>query len=208
MHHRFLWPSEIERLIEEERFVEVEEVDEMIIHQLKHFGYVLAKVEAEKCDKMPFDGFVWSRTTTQNGKTTFRHQPKYKKIDLFGEMYQSVRCLELNDGKILKQIIEYGKWRLFFYSSNSEDLEIPDFNSNRRLKRSEIQKLKKEVIPHRTVNGAQKAAVSLGMNVTKRQIRNAARGLKEAVKGKTGQMVQTTNQQAEKIKDPEYCSGH
>ncbi|PIC51714.1 hypothetical protein B9Z55_002117 [Caenorhabditis nigoni] len=194
MYGRYLKGHEIEELISENKFSEAEEVDLAHLLKFKNERSLLIKIPSRICEKNPVDNFVWSKTKkNQDGTVAFRHQPRYMKIELFGTSVQSLKCTDLNDIFVHKQVFEYLDYTYsIYFTSSSGEIHICDAPIRKRLDKLEKEHIKTSILPMRSITHALKVANSSGIRVTRKQMANMARGVENVVYAKTGPRSKTS----------------
>ncbi|PIC42824.1 hypothetical protein B9Z55_009774 [Caenorhabditis nigoni] len=175
-------------------FSEAEEVDLAHLLKFKNERSLLIKIPSRICEKNPVDNFVWSKTKkNQDGTVAFRHQPRYMKIELFGTSVQSLKCTDLNDIFVHKQVFEYLDYTYsIYFTSSSGEIHICDAPIRKRLDKLEKEHIKTSILPMRSITHALKVANSSGIRVTRKQMANMARGVENVVYAKTGPRSKTS----------------
>ncbi|EFO94261.1 hypothetical protein CRE_30180 [Caenorhabditis remanei] len=190
MTKKWKTPSELEELMNANKFDTVDEVGMTELARLKSDGELFVKLIASKCGKMPYDPHIWSKTGRLGGDVKVRHQPKYVKVNVHGTAVTSIRCTAVDNEYLKKQIFPYENhvYVYYFLIEDPEDYDVPTASSTRKRRLEGIdglffksrknakisahvsKVLKEDIIPFRNLDGARRVALEKGLTVTTKQV--------------------------------------
>uniref|UniRef100_A0A8R1DSL0 Uncharacterized protein n=1 Tax=Caenorhabditis japonica TaxID=281687 RepID=A0A8R1DSL0_CAEJA len=186
MIRKWLSTEEWEQIIAHHLYIDIPSITLTELETLKKEKKITIKLPAATNAKMPFDYMTWSKNARKTGQLT-KHQPKYVKMPIFGEVVNSIRCVELNQPSVTKHIIDVKESIYVYYAVQDDSFEVPDARGKkRRLEHHESVQLKSFMLPNQTLASTKELAKMHGIEVTSRQLKNLSRGTPIAKTPKQG----------------------
>ncbi|EFP03901.1 hypothetical protein CRE_28724 [Caenorhabditis remanei] len=191
----------------ESRTTKVNEVSISKLEDLKKCRSLMFCLPKAK-EAVPYDGYQWTGTIL--GK---RYQPIYRKLMIDDEELNLIKCCEIKNSHFKKEILHMSdKTIVHYFLEDMGDLLVPDGSSVKkpRISYEDAEEIKKNILPLRTSSAAYAIAKEKGINVSRKQILNLQRMVKNSVTGKSGRRVVTSleNIRHLEVMDPDNLQYH